>query len=309
MLHRVGTAEEMTAILDAESVELIISDYYLPGFSGREALALYQSRGLDVPFIIVSGAIGEETAVEMMKAWAHDYVMKDRTSRLASAVRRELVAAQERRRRKQAEAVMAHLAAIIESCEQAVIGHTVSGTILSWNGGAERIYGYAAEEMIGRSMSALVPRFKPREMVEIPEMVKQGHSIEHLETVRIRKNGSQVEVSLTISPIKDVNGLVIGASTMASDISLKKQEERERLTLIEELGQALAQVKTLSGLLPICASCKKIRNDSGYWQAVEVYIKEHSNAEFTHSVCPDCVKELYPEYAGQLGGLGGPEGK
>jgi hypothetical protein len=65
--------------------------------------------------------------------------------------------------------------------------------------------------------------------------------------------------------------------------------------LIAELQQALAKVKTLSGMLPICASCKKIRNDEGYWQSVEVYIRDHSEAEFTHGLCPDCIKKLYPD--------------
>ena len=67
--------------------------------------------------------------------------------------------------------------------------------------------------------------------------------------------------------------------------------------MIQELTDALTQVKTLSGLLPICASCKKIRNDNGYWEAVETYISEHSDADFTHGICPECVQRLYPEYS------------
>ncbi len=74
---------------------------------------------------------------------------------------------------------------------------------------------------------------------------------------------------------------------------LRVQGEREKL--IEELQQALAQVKTLSGLLPICASCKKIRDDRGYWNQVEIYIRDRSSANFTHSICPDCSKKLYPQ--------------
>ncbi len=70
---------------------------------------------------------------------------------------------------------------------------------------------------------------------------------------------------------------------------MKRQED-----LILELQQALAQVKTLSGLLPICASCKNIRDDKGYWNQLEVYIRDRSEADFTHSICPDCVKKLYP---------------
>ena len=99
-----------------------------------------------------------------------------------------------------------------------------------------------------------------------------------------------------ISPLKDANGKVVGASTVALDISKRKKEEAEWLRLIRELTEALAHVKTLSGLLPICASCKKIRDDQGYWQQVETYISAHSDADFTHGICPDCVKRLYPEY-------------
>jgi CheY-like chemotaxis protein len=77
----------------------------------------------------------------------------------------------------------------------------------------------------------------------------------------------------------------------------KHQMEKERARLIHELQTALAKVKTLSGLLPICASCKKIRDDEGYWHRVEVYIRDHTEAEFTHGLCPECAKDLYPEFS------------
>ncbi|MCX5804853.1 MAG: PAS domain S-box protein [Proteobacteria bacterium] len=76
----------------------------------------------------------------------------------------------------------------------------------------------------------------------------------------------------------------------------RKQAEEEREKLIVELQEALNKVKTLSGLLPICASCKKIRNDEGYWEQIELYIRDHSEAEFSHSICPECAEKLYPEY-------------
>lgn len=75
----------------------------------------------------------------------------------------------------------------------------------------------------------------------------------------------------------------------------EKKHKREREQLITELQAALAKVKLLSGFLPICASCKKIRDDMGYWQQIETYIRKHSEAEFSHSICPDCAKKLYPE--------------
>lgn len=80
-----------------------------------------------------------------------------------------------------------------------------------------------------------------------------------------------------------------------NDITSLKLAEQQKQKLIEDLRQALAKVRTLSGFLPICASCKKIRNDEGYWQQIESYIRDHSEAEFTHSICPECARKLYPE--------------
>jgi hypothetical protein len=88
---------------------------------------------------------------------------------------------------------------------------------------------------------------------------------------------------------------VVAASAIVRDITQLKREEQERLKLIQELTEALSQVKTLSGLLPICASCKKIRDDRGYWQQVETYLKERSNVDFTHGICPECIQRLYPD--------------
>jgi hypothetical protein len=79
------------------------------------------------------------------------------------------------------------------------------------------------------------------------------------------------------------------------DITERKRAEEERERLIGQLQNALAEVKTLSGLLPLCSSCKRIRDDKGYWQQIEAYIRDHSEAEFSHSVCPECAKKLYPE--------------
>ena len=80
------------------------------------------------------------------------------------------------------------------------------------------------------------------------------------------------------------------------DITERKQAEQERETLITELREALAKVKTLSGLLPICAACKRIRDDNGYWQQIEAYIRDHSQAEFSHAICPECARRLYPDH-------------
>lgn len=80
------------------------------------------------------------------------------------------------------------------------------------------------------------------------------------------------------------------------DVTLEREIEIENQRLIKELAKALDKVKLLNGLLPICAKCKKIRDDKGYWNQIEVYIREHSEAEFSHSICPECIREMYPGY-------------
>lgn len=293
---RVENAAQLNAALDEGLWDLVLSDYAMPGFTGVDALALCNKKGLDAPFIIVSGRIGEELAVNMMKAGASDYVMKDDLPRLGPAVTRELRAAHERKVRRQAQAAISHLAAIVESCDDAIISHTLGGTILSWNCGAENMFGYATEDMIGESIEQLVPVKNYHEISDIRDVIQHGRRVDRIETVRVRRDGSSIDVSITVSPIKNSDGTIHGASIILRDITERKRQEEERLRLIEELQEALKRVKTLNGLLPICASCKKIRNDSGYWEQVESYIRSRSNAEFTHGICPDCVRLLYPEY-------------
>ncbi len=110
------------------------------------------------------------------------------------------------------------------------------------------------------------------------------------------KNGSYkwiLDRGKIISWTEDDNPLrVVGTHT---DITFRKKSELENQRLLKELKEALSDIKILNGLLPICASCKKIRDDKGYWKQIESYIREHSEADFTHGLCPDCAEELYPD--------------
>jgi PAS domain S-box-containing protein len=241
--ERVETPAGMESALKSRSWDLIISDFSMPLFGGPAALALYRQSKLDMPFILVSGTMGEDIAVEMLKSGAHHYVMKDNLGKLVPAVSRELLASEQRRICREIEAAQAYLASIVSSCEDAIIGKTLDGTVVSWNTGAERLYGYKAAEMIGRSINVLCPHYRPEEMKETLERIKLGEPIQQLDTVRLRKDGSPVEVSLVISAIKDESGQVIGASSVSRDISLRKHEENERLALIQELTAALAHTR------------------------------------------------------------------
>ena len=294
--ERVADASGLTDALSRTKWDVIICDYSLPGFSGAEALKIYKRSGLDVPFIVVSGRVGEEEAVEMMRAGAHDYVMKLHLDRLGAAIERELNSAEQRAQVRADALQKAHLASIVENSNDAIIGKNLDGIVLSWNSAAEEIYGYTAAEMIGRSISVLHPPGSESEFIDIMVKLRSGERTSRYQTFRVRKDGRVICVSLVNSPIKGSFGQIVGASSITRDITERHEQEEERIKLIAKLQEALAHVKTLSGLLPICASCKKIRDDGGYWQQVELYIRQRSDAEFTHSICPDCMKRLYPQF-------------
>jgi PAS domain S-box-containing protein len=294
--RRVQTAWETLAALQQHEWDVIISDYYLPQFSGPEALKLVQESRIDVPFIMISGVCGEEVAVQVMKAGADDLILKSNFSRLAPAIEREMEAARRRREQVRVETAMRHLAAIVESSEDAIYSKNLDSVIVSWNRGAERIFGYSADEIIGHSIVKLFPLNQRDELLDIISAVRRSEIIDYKETSRKHKNGRVIPVSVTVSPVKGADGAVIGAATIARDITAHKRAEQEHLQLIGELTQALERVKTLAGLLPICASCKSIRNDDGYWQKVEAYISQHSDAQFTHSICPDCCQKYFADY-------------
>ncbi len=227
--ERVETHNAMQSALQSNEWDLIICDYSMPQFSGPGALALYRQSGQDIPFIMVSGAMGEELAVEMVKAGAHDYVMKDNLSRLVPAVKRELEAAQERRLRRQAEGARAYMALLVQSCDDAIVGTTLDGTIVTWNAGAERLFGYAAVEVIDRPISVLLPAERRDELQQTLGAIQRGEYVQAFRTVRMRKDGSQVEVVLTLSPIRDGEGRLIGASTVARQFGPQNLGKRESL--------------------------------------------------------------------------------
>ena len=282
---------------------------------------------------------------------------------------------------------------------------------MSWNKGAEKIYGYKKQEILGHPISVLIPPDQPNEFPAITNKLQRGQSLESYETTRIHKDGHPIAVSVTISPVKNKAGKIVGASVVARDITKQKQaeaalclsEERLRVALknapvvvftqdlqlrytwiippvmtwdqrnfvgrtdaeifggeqgarltaikqevlrsgvgshnevtitfqgvtryfdlvvepfrdprgtllgltcsaidttpwkdlIVKLQEALHQVQLLSGLLPICASCKRIKDKREAWQPLEVYIQAHSEAKFSHGLCPECLRKLYPEY-------------
>jgi PAS domain S-box-containing protein len=141
--------------------------------------------------------------------------------------------------RLQADKAIGLLAAIVDSSDDAIISKTLEGVITSWNAGAERLFGYAAQETVGQHISIIIPPDRQDEEISILAQLSRGERIDHFDTRRMRKDGSKIEISLTISPVRDSSGKIIGASKIARDISGRKRFERE-LHESEQRFRALA---------------------------------------------------------------------
>jgi PAS domain S-box-containing protein len=137
----------------------------------------------------------------------------------------------------------------VEHSDDGIISKTLDGIITTWNAGAQRLYGYTAQEMIGRSVSLLVPADMPDEMPHLLEKIRHGETVEHYETVRVRKDGSRIDISLSISPLRDGRGNIIGASSIKRDIS-----ERKRAALAEQGIATPSPIHTGRSPLAHCCS-------------------------------------------------------
>jgi len=243
---------EVIAVEDGEAAlksalerapNLIISDVMMPRLDGFGLLqAIRNDESLrSIPVMLLSARAGEESRVEGLVAGADDYLLKPFsarellarvTARLAiSNIQRE-TAHLEHKLRLEAEL----LASIVTSSDDAIISKSLDGIITSWNKSAERIFGYTAEEAIGKHITVIIPPERLAEEGDILARLRRGERIDHFRTVRKRKDGSLLDVSLTISPIRDSAGCVVGASKVARDItahirieqSLRESEERFR---------------------------------------------------------------------------------
>lgn len=157
-----------------------------------------------------------------------------------------------------------------------------------------QMLGYSKEELSGAAFDRFVePRDLGAHLTAAQEFFTDQRSSFKLEARYLPKGGDPLWGSLTVERIEDSTGEMLFVLVLVEDISERRRAAEERERNIAELKEALANVKTLRGLIPICASCKKIRDDKGYWSQVEVYVRDRSEAEFSHGICPDCMKTLY----------------
>ena len=156
------------------------------------------------------------------------------------------------------------------------------------------VLAWAADDFLGRTDVEVLGGDEGARLMDIKRSVLQGGVGTRTETT-VTFQGETHHYDLTVEPLRNTTGEILGVTCAAADVTDLKQAAAERERLIAELQSALAKVKQLSGLLPICASCKRIRDAEGSWEVLESYIHQHSEAIFTHGLCPDCIQKLYPD--------------
>ena len=223
--------------LNAHKPDVIILDLSLPDSQGLETFTRVYAQAPDVPVVVLTGMTDEEVAVQAVRAGAQDYLVKSDAG--GGTLVRALLYGIERHR---AEAARAHLAAIVESSDDAIVSKSCDGVIQSWNRGAEKLYGYTAMEIIGQPITLLSPADRMDEIEAFLERITRGERVENYETVRVHKNGRRIDVSVSISPITDASGRLIGVSTIARDITERKQAEEEIRKLNASLERRVAEL-------------------------------------------------------------------
>jgi len=160
------------------------------------------------------------------------------------------------------------------------------------------VLGYDEKEIIGKNWFGHFLPERVRENVKVIfSKIISGEtgSFGYVENVILTKRGEERMVAWHNTVFRNEAGNIVSTLSSGEDITERRRAEEEREKIVHELKESMGKVKLLSGFIPICASCKKIRDDKGFWEQVEVYIRDHSEAEFSHGICPECFKKLYPE--------------
>jgi PAS domain S-box-containing protein len=228
---RVIDSRTMSESLQQKSWDLVIADYRLPNFNGLAALALLQSKKIDIPFIIVSGTIGEDVAVQAMKAGAHDYVMKGNLNRLIPAIQREMDEAEMRRERRSA-ALALHEAedryrGLFEGSKDAIYFSTVDGKFIDINPAGLELFGYESKEELLRADIRTNNYFDHQRSQRRKELLLKEGFIKDFEYLLKRKDGTAATVVETTMPVHDREGNVTMYRSILRDVTKQKQLEQE----------------------------------------------------------------------------------
>ena len=291
------TGEEALSIIRQNTEKIILlMDYLLTDMNSIEMILTLLDENISYPFIAMTGRGSEDIAVDLMKLGAKDYMVKNEEflNLLPNVVNQVLENIIKDEQLQHATEKIDFLGSITDQTSDIIFATDLDFNITYSNPAAIDMYKYSIDEFSKMSILDIITgdfiKNNRSEMVNIA--FAQGFW--EFEEEHRRKNMLEFQAHIKISPLfieNKLNSFIF----IIRDITERKERELEREELIKELSDALGKIKTLEGLIPICASCKKIRSDDGYWEDVEVYIKNRSKADFTHGLCPSCTKQMYPE--------------
>jgi PAS domain S-box-containing protein len=289
--------EEFEQILKTGGFDLVITDYQLWWADGLSVLRQVKRLWPDCPVVMFTGTGSEAVAVEGMKSGLSDYVLKSPAeyTRLAGAAQRALQTARQQRELRSAEMRFSRL---FDTVPVGLYRATPAGEILDANP--------ALLGLLGRQSKESLLNTKLSDLHLHPADYNRWRAILEIENEALRYETEWRQFDGGVCWVENNARLIPGQlpgepklilEGSVEDITQRKEAENEREHLILELQEALKHIHVLGGMLPICAACKKIRDEEGKWTHIESYIQTHSDAEFTHSFCPECVQALYPDFA------------
>lgn len=240
--------QDFLKCLSQHPPDLILADYVLPSFDGIEALALTKRMHLDIPFILVSGVLGEEAAIAAIKQGATDYVLKQRLGRLVPAIHRALEEHQERQERQRVAAELREtdnlLHAVVDASPIGIITLDLEQRVVTWNAAAETIYGWSESAVRGRPFPILPDSGRSLLAHYLAEAVEHNRTATNLEGWHRTQDGDWVDVSLSIAPLHNANGDSYGVLITVIDISDRKQIEVQQLNLLQQQSAARAAAES-----------------------------------------------------------------
>lgn len=284
-------------LLEKNSYDIVLLDFNLGDGTGLEVMP-YTG---DTPVVFITGSGSEEIAVKAMGQGAYDYLVKDLARSYIKMLPPTLQNVLKRKRAEVAsKTAQEELDSILRTVPD-IIYRLNNNSVITFISNSVRKYGYQPADIIGRSVFDIVhPDDHEKAIFRINERRGGDRSTKSFEIRLLTKN--QLPIPFEIFSVsaeglypseKISSDTFMGTQGIARDISKRKIAEIERERLIHELQEALDNIRTLNGLLPMCASCKKIRDDKGYWNQLEEYIQNHSEATFTHGMCPECSDKFY----------------
>ena len=284
-----STGENGLTIAGRERPDLVLMDISLEGDMDGIHAAGQIRRELDIPIVFLTAYTDNDLLERAKRVEPYGYLVKPfKPKELHITIELSLYVAGLDVQRRRAEKLFS---TILDSSIDGFWLIDMEGKILEINESYCRLMGYKAEELTGTNIRDLIIEESPEKTADRIQQTRLKRS-HQFETRHRRRDGVVVDMEVSATFAQVDGGRIF---TFLRDITERKQAEKERNQLIEKLQNALAEIKTLQGLIPICANCKKVRNDEGYWLQIEKYIQERSDVKFSHSICPTCAKKLYPD--------------